>query len=177
MEYVTLSFVFFALVFDKLNIFLYLVICSLLHELGHIAACIICKEKPVVNFSIFGIKLRRYTNDRYKKLTILIAGPAVNLVLMLVSYGWISYEYSLKAYVFMAVNAIIFLFNMLPVNFLDGGQILALFCRNHILRKTADLISFFLLVILIFAFSNNTYYSFAILLFFAVYYFLQNKGN
>lgn len=173
MEYLTLVLVFFALVFDRLNIFLYLIVSSVLHELGHIAACILFKIKPHIVISPFGFKLRRYTNNKKEKLIILISGPIVNLGLVLISAVLLHNKYSLNKHIFFIVNIIIFSFNMLPISFLDGGQVLACFCQNTDLRKVLDIVSFVFIAVIVIIYSNNILVSLSAVTFFLVYYFIN----
>ena len=95
--------------FDNLNIFKICLLSSFAHETGHIAAYIILLNKvPKIEISIFGIKMiNDIKNEKHLKY-ILARGPGVNLIM--------------------------FAFNMLPVYYLDGGQILCItskFYQNH----------------------------------------------
>ncbi len=174
MSYFFLCITFFALLFDKLNIFLFLIISSAFHEIGHIFACLMCGCKPSLRISLFGIKLSNYPNNKYKKLFILICGPLVNLIFILICILLNSYKFKLNRYVFMCVNIVLLTFNIMPINFLDGGQIIYLFCDNYYMQKALDVISFLLIIFVIFIVSSNITISLIVLFIFVIYYILNN---
>lgn len=175
MNYVTLAVIFFALYFDRLNIIFYLLISALLHEFGHISACYLCKTPPKINISVFGIKLTNYPSVKYKKLFVILSGPLVNLLLFFVSHYIVKYKFSLKTYIFMCVNLVIGIFNLLPIYFLDGGQIVTTFVQNKTLRNIFDFISLLTIVITVTILSDNTTVSFISFIIFLVYYIINQN--
>lgn len=173
MTFVVFVLLFFALLFDKLNIFLYLIVSSVLHEAGHIASCLIFKKKPKIKVSIFGIKLSDYPTEKIKKLLVLSSGPFVNTILILISYyGFLNKEFSLNIYVFMCVNAVSLIFNILPIHFLDGGQIFNMFCSNNLICKIAEIISITFILVVLILFAKNIYVSIAAVILFFFYCFI-----
>ena len=176
MQYIYIILIFFALLFDRLNIFAYLIFSSLCHEAGHILVCKLLGYTPAVKLSVSGAKLSGYPQSRYQKLAVLVAGPFVNLLFVIISSLMLSAEFSLDVYVFCCVNAVILLFNMLPVTFLDGGQLIGIFVQNSTMQKILDILSFVLIFGFILYFSANIYHSFAAAAIFAVYY-LFNKAK
>lgn len=170
MQYIYIILIFFALVFDRLNIFAYLIFSSLCHEAGHILVCKLLGYTPSVKLSIFGARLSGFPQNRYQKLAVIVAGPFVNLIFIIISLLILSAEFSLDIYIFCCINAVILLFNMLPVSFLDGGQIIGIFVQNSTIQKTLDILSFVLIFGFILYFSANIYHSFAAAAIFAVYY-------
>ena len=73
-----------AAVFNSKQV-IYLLLFSALHEIGHLTALLICKEKPYkIHLSYYGFAIR-YTDDlpRFKECIVLLCGPLVNLVLYL----------------------------------------------------------------------------------------------
>ena len=176
MKYYLLVIAFFALIFDELNIFFYLVISSFLHESGHIIACFLCGSRPHIDISVFGIKLKGYPNSILKKMVVIICGPAVNLILIIVSMILLSTEFNLNIYVFMVVNTIILLFNCLPIYFLDGGQIAMLFLQNKYIRAILDIISILIVFIVLISVSNNVIISICLFSLFIMYYFINRKA-
>lgn len=100
----------------KLEYFLSFYIFTLIHELAHILVAIILKAKVTeIIFLPFGLNAR-YQNIYNNKKDILIsmAGPIVSLILSLI----------LKSETHKYMNAIICIFNLLPIYPLDGGKIL-----------------------------------------------------
>lgn len=167
--------IFYALLFDRLNIFLYLVISAVLHELGHISACIICHIRPQIKISVFGIKLCRYPQEKYKKLFVLLSGPLINLILAILSGLKLQEHFSLNLYVFLCINLVLFIFNILPVNFLDGGQIIQLFCQSASIQKTAEKASFAFIIIAVMLFTGNIIFSALAVMMFFVYCYINKK--
>ena len=128
-------FLFFGLFFDRLNIFKYCILSSIAHECGHIVTYIILMRKlPEIDVSIFGFKMKNnILNDKHLS-RVLISGPLVNLFLAIGGILKLSTGFSVETYVFIVVNIIIFTVNILPVFYMDGGQLLYLnskFYREH----------------------------------------------
>ena len=176
MKYYLLVIAFFALIFDELNIFFYLVISSFLHESGHIIACFLCGSRPHIDASVFGLKLKGYPDSRRKKLVVITCGPAVNLFLIIISKYLLLNEFNLNIYVFMLVNVIVLLFNCLPIFFLDGGQIAMLFLQNKYIRAILDIISILIVFIVLLLVSNNKTISICLFSLFIVYYYINRKA-
>lgn len=173
MNYILVAAIFFALIFDKLNIFFYLIVSAFLHETGHIAVCLLSGHIPQIEISVFGIKMKGYPKQKHKKLCVLIAGPFVNLVLIILSVIKLHNAFSLNTYIFMSVNILLLLFNCLPVCFLDGGQILELFCDNDIIRKILDVFSVIILLIGTIALTQNNLWSIYTFIIFIIYYLIN----
>ena len=173
MEYLFLVFIFLSLVFDKLNIFHFFFISIVCHELGHICACFLCKCKPEIKLSVFAMSLKNYPNVKSKKLIVLLCGPLVNLFFIGLAVYNTYQRFTLNWYVFLSVNLVVFLFNMLPVYFMDGGQIIRLFFDNYILDKLLDFMSFIILLIVVLCFSQNIYISAITLILFVTYYIIN----
>ena len=176
MNYLLLVLIFFALLFDKLHIFFYMVIGSCLHECGHIAACIIYKYRPSIKISVFGIKLCNYPDKPSHKLFVLICGPLINLLLMFISAYNLYNDFSLDCYIFMCINLMIFLFNLLPVDFMDGGQILNLLSDSVLLRKSLNIISVIVILTVILLLSFNIIHSLYAFALFTIYFYINRKG-
>ena len=176
MKYYLFVIAFFALVFDKLNIFLYFIISSFLHESGHIIACFLCGSRPHIDASVFGLKMKGYPDSKWKKLVVIICGPTVNLFLIIISKYLLLNEFNLNIYVFMVVNVIVLLFNCLPIFFLDGGQIAMLFLQNKYIRIILDIISIFIIFIVLISVSNNVIISICLFSLFIMYYFINRKA-
>lgn len=126
---------FYCLYFDNLNIFKICLLSSFAHETGHIAVYIILLNKvPKIEISIFGIKMiNDIKNEKHLKY-ILARGPGVNLFLTAIFYLLCNNRFTIQRYTAFGVNLIMFIFNMLPVYYLDGGQILYItskFYQNH----------------------------------------------
>lgn len=160
----------------RLN-YLYAVFFSSLHEAGHIAAMQCFGKIPKsITLGLTGIRIEK--NDislSYKQECIVaLCGPAVNLV-FLVIFGFIDFT-GLP----FAINAGLFIVNMLPVKTLDGGR----FIYNFILsvadekkaEKVLDLLeistAFLLIAVLVISlvteFVNSSFVLFTVFLVIAI---------
>ncbi len=124
-QFVLFVYVFFSLSFDRLNIFKYCIIASLIHELGHIAVYLLTLKKlPEIEVSLFGMKMKNNILLNKNYIFILMRGPSVNLIAAVCCRLCINKTFSLDLYIFSVINAVLFIINSLPVYYLDGGQIL-----------------------------------------------------
>ena len=98
----------------------------LFHEIGHILAIQGLGVKDIKLMLVLGsvrIETKGYLSDKSSAVVSLF-GPLVNLILS----AFIFFKNYYLAY-FGAANLIVFIFNMLPINGLDGGDIL-----KHVLK-------------------------------------------
>ncbi len=115
-----------ALYRDHMGIVRISILCSLLHELGHVMVWVFLKRSmPELVLSPIGIGLSIYDAhfSSRQELVLAAAGPLVNFVLAIISWGILSYHASYWGYFFMGANLLISLFNLLPVGCLDGKRI------------------------------------------------------
>ena len=98
--------------------------CCALHELGHVAAMLLCSCKPTeVTFYGGGIRLGapRRINSFAQDVFILASGCAVNFLLAFagcITAGRLTF--------FVQTNLLLGGFNLLPIGFLDGGKLIDL---------------------------------------------------
>ena len=96
-------------------------VCCALHELGHIVAMKAFKIRiRGLTFYSGGIKLRSDSlalRSTLSEITVLAAGPLVNLIL-----GAAGCLFGSR--IFTGINISLLLFNLLPISSLDGGRIL-----------------------------------------------------
>ncbi|MEG0021221.1 MAG: site-2 protease family protein, partial [Oscillospiraceae bacterium] len=144
--------------------------------LGHIAAHMILVGAPQLKLSIFGLKLKETFMCNRNKFIILLFGPLVNFVIILICNILLSRHFYLQLYVFMCVNLVIMLFNLLPIHFLDGGQLLSIIINNYSIEKFLDKLSVMFIFIIIVVFSNDIYYSICSMSIFLIY-FIANAFN
>lgn len=168
---------FYCLYFDNLSIFKICLLSSFAHETGHIAAYIILLNKmPKIEISIFGIKMaNNIKNEKYLKY-ILARGPGVNLFLTAVFYFLYNNRFTLQRYTAFWVNLILFILNMLPVYYLDGGQILYIiskFYQNHCKAISILTVSFIGLIAIIMCLAGQNYSIIRAVLLFTVYFVLN----
>ncbi len=127
---------------------------AFIHECGHIWAMVLRKSKPKqICFQAFFIDIIDSSNtqrDYNADIFILLAGPLSNLIIaivLLISHRFFNCQ-SLK--IFAIANLFLAVFNLLPIETLDGGQI----ALNLLLRKcnikTAERVSFLLSLSILF---------------------------
>lgn len=131
------------LITRQIKIYALLMCLALIHELGHVMAGIILGFKPEsisiipTGFSVkfkndfknYNKKIKNGNMLALKKAIIAFAGPLVNLIIMAISIIYykiteISEIAGISIELLIYSNLLIFIFNMLPIYPLDGGQIL-----------------------------------------------------
>lgn len=117
-------------------------IAAMIHEFGHIFAMTLRDNKPSeMDFDIFDIKIKdsnRSKNSYKDDIFILIAGPCINLslsVLFFVLYFIVRLDFLLIP---MSENLVLGILNILPIESLDGGQILYCLLVNKIGIKKSE---------------------------------------
>jgi len=104
----------------KIKAFVLCLLALVLHELGHIIAIYLLKEKINIFYILpFGFCCRLKNQNKIKKdkmLKILLAGPVTSLLLAGIFIFWTK-DFGLT-------NFIIGIFNLLPIGELDGGRLL-----------------------------------------------------
>lgn len=116
----------FGLMHDPLGVLRISLLCSLLHESGHIAAWVVFTGTlPVLELSPGGIGLC-LGNARLspcKEGVLAAAGPSVNLIAAGAAYLWMQQSASYWGWFFLGTNLLVGGFNLLPVGPLDGKRI------------------------------------------------------
>lgn len=107
----------------------------------------------------FNIKIKRATLIELKKIIIAISGPVVNLFIILILF--LKKEFSnLQIYIY--ANALIVLFNLLPIYPLDGGRILKgivhIFFGGKTSKKITNIVANSVMIIITILGSIMVYY-------------------
>ena len=131
-------YVFVCIYCEWFNGVFYYVVSVILHEYGHyFMAKILGYESQGIIFNVYGAGLQ--SNNIFKnkdELMISVAGPLVNLVLIILTIcsWWLfpaSYMYSIG---FLRSNLSVMIFNLIPIYPLDGGRILVS-CLSRVYNK------------------------------------------
>lgn len=110
---------------------IYCFLFCLLHESGHLIAMIVLREKVRgVRLGYFGMKIECHNSLIPAKHDIIIsfAGPAINLILAIIFYLYGKSELA-------NMNFALAMFNLIPIQMLDGGRILSHFVSLDVTRN------------------------------------------
>lgn len=146
------------------------VFCScIIHEIGHIAAAVLCNVKiEKITFDFGGIKM--VSECKIKSLGsdifILLSGPFFNIAAAFLYYNS-------ECYTSFSVNLILALFNLLPFSPLDGGAILKksleYFCLSaDLVIKVTAVLAALAVCILMYSFSVENILVYAVIIFLGV---------
>jgi stage IV sporulation protein FB len=144
---ITVSFYFVALlavvlIYDPAGVAFAGILAAALHEAGHLVVMRIFRVKPsLIRFTPFGIDLVKsdcVVHSYWHDALISLAGPGVNIAVALLLQ-----LFSIKAEdPFLASNIALALFNLLPVEPLDGGQALySVLCTKFSAEQAAKAVS------------------------------------
>lgn len=179
-SYPAVAFLSIAIICDKKGAVLLCFVSSILHEIGHIVAMKLKGAKlNSVAFNLGDVAINAdCTMLSYsEEIFVSVSGVAVNLVVSLLSFILFFMSKSQPWYDLGLTNALLGVFNLLPVRFLDGGQLLTLLLQKSFTTNFSERIVNILTVIflvpigtlgLIFLFNSNYNYS----LFFAALYLI-----
>ena len=115
---------------SQIKIYITMMICAILHELGHLIMGIILGMKPEkleiipigiritfkLNIKDINKKVKKANKLEIKKILIAIAGPAINILLIIIS--------ATTKINFIYANLLLAIINLVPIYPLDGGRIL-----------------------------------------------------
>ena len=157
---IDLKIIFFALIFfftGQIEIYCLCLLFALIHELGHIIVARFLGYKLLkfkvmpLGFSIFlqtniedyNKKIKKGNTYVLKNLIIPMAGPITNIILFIIAL-FLPIELMLKEKI-IYLNAIIAIFNLIPMYPLDGSKvlqnILKLFCSNKESYKYTNMVA------------------------------------
>ena len=157
---IDLKIILFALIFyftGQIEIYCLCLIFALIHELGHVLVAQLLGNKLLkfkimpLGFSIFlqtniedyNKKIKKGNMYVLKNLIISMAGPITNIIIFLVTF-FLPIESMLKEKI-IYINAIIAMFNLIPMYPLDGSKILQnalkLFCKNKESYKYTNIVA------------------------------------
>ena len=130
------------------------IISAICHEMGHIIAMRILHTKTDnIKMTLFDINIVDKDKNNRKlssELFVIMAGIFVNLLLCLISYVVYKHTGIKELLIFSTANAVLAIFNMLPIDSLDGGNaifvILIRFINNITAQKVLEIISFVILL-------------------------------
>lgn len=142
----------FILVTDQSKIAKYFVLSILIHELGHLIFILYYKIKiDKISFKIYGINIKiedeRYLKN-YKDIILLLGGSLANFLAAIITCLFLSDQD-----VFIMTNLILGVFNLFPVDSLDGGKMINIILFSFLPMNIAYNIILILNIIFIAVFS------------------------
>ena len=127
--------VLFVTVLDATGTAAQCLLASVIHELGHLTALFLCRSTPsAMVINVFGVRIEKQADSHLtygQDVWISLAGPAINLISAFVLYllaGWGTAA---------SIHLVLGLFNLLPLEPLDGGQALCGILRYRLSEERA----------------------------------------
>ena len=157
-----LAFITGALILDKSGNMIWCLLATTVHEIGHIV-CILSQKNELheIKFCLMDIKILDKSNisRSYKDDIILMAaGPLANFLFALV-FGFVNlFFHKEHILIFVVENLFLGFFNLLPIDFLDGGKILFSILSLKFKEKKAESILNYVSVITLFPMSAIGFY-------------------
>jgi stage IV sporulation protein FB len=129
---------------------------SAMHEAGHFIAMFFFGCRPsLISIGGFGVRVEQSPKETVsynKSMIISLAGPAVNLISFVVLF--ITSGMTLVA----AIHLLLAVFNLLPIEYLDGGQFLYFFLAGKVGEEWADRICFYISLIVLIPLATIGFY-------------------
>ena len=121
---------------SQIKVYAIMMICAIIHELGHLLVGILLGMKPEkleiipvgirvtfkINIKDIISKIKQTNKLEIKKIFVAIAGPVVNLILIYIAA--ISKTNIISKINFIYANLLLVIINLVPIYPLDGGRIL-----------------------------------------------------
>ena len=120
----------------QIEIYSYIMIFAVIHELGHLIAGLLLGMKPEklelmpfglsisfkINVKEYNKKIKKGNRFEIKKIIVAMAGPLTNFIIILIALNLKTDI--IKSIIIIYTNFLIMIFNLLPIYPLDGGRIL-----------------------------------------------------
>ena len=142
-----------ALILSNNTVIAAAVVSSVLHEAAHIAVMRRFSSGHItVRADLFNIVINdtvRWSGSYRRDTAVLCAGPEVNMIIWAISFCVYKITSVNAFFEISMVNASLAVFNLLPIETTDGGQLLGIILRDRFNTALAERIVFFLSLIII----------------------------
>lgn len=154
LDYITVAFVCGAIIISGDSRFITALLSTAAHEAGHILVMLKSGDDEIeIEINLFNIAI----NDKHRNLRsyksdieVICAGPLVNLILFLIFFVLYSAFGSEFLYNTAMLNLVLGLFNLLPMESTDGGQLMyIILSRIFSVEKTKKFITLISIVTII----------------------------
>lgn len=127
---------------------------ALMHELGHLFFMWCFNSFPKeIKISLFDIAIidhKKFNRPLYQELLITLGGVMMNLIFGLVCFVlYLVFKYNFLI-ILAGANILLLVYNLLPVDTLDGGQALYLILSSKLSEKATERIMLILSLIILF---------------------------
>lgn len=125
----------------QIEVYAWLMLFALIHELAHMCAGLILKLKPkTLEIHAFGIGIifESFENSEKNKIIIASAGPFINIIIAIMFY----FVHIKVSTIIVNTNILLAIINLVPIYPLDGGRILKSVISLKTENKIADEITY-----------------------------------
>ncbi len=123
----------FMLALDRTGLIMPTLLAVFIHEMGHLLAmwAMECQPKAIRLIPTSVQIIRGFSPKKYGETAVTLCGPAANIVVFLSFFANYLIFDSHESLEFAILNLVIALFNLLPVQGLDGGALLTIFLSKY----------------------------------------------
>lgn len=143
-DYFTAAFICIVIIAANDGRYITALICTAIHECSHLAAMkFYSRDEICVTVNLFNISIKdsmRLSRPYRQDAVIICAGPAANLLTAAAAFPFYIFFSSTLACNIMMISLALAIFNIMPLESTDGGQLLCLVLKRRFSEQTSELI-------------------------------------